>query len=352
MIKILHSADWHLDSPLQGRTTEQAGALRRELLAIPGKIAALCLQEGCDLCLLSGDLFDGNYTGESYRAVYAALESMGVPVFITPGNHDYVNLNSPWKKEVWPENVHIFTRPQIESAAIPSLSCRIYGAGFTGMDCPSLLEGFRADCEETYTIGIFHGDPVQKNAPYNPITSQQVANSGLSYLALGHVHKEGSFCAGNTLCAWPGCPMGRGYDEQGSKGVYIVTLEDGAQCRFVPLDTPRFYDLEASGEEPAQALEALLPPVGSEDYYRITFTGSCEAPDLQALQKAFSRFPNLVLRDHTRRPVDLWGNAGADTFEGLYFAMLKQAVDAGNENALLAAKLSRQILSGEEVVLP
>ena len=73
MIKLLHSGDWHLDSPLQGRTEEQAGALRRELLKIPGKIAALCKAQNCDLVLLSGDLFDGAYTQESYRTVYAAL---------------------------------------------------------------------------------------------------------------------------------------------------------------------------------------------------------------------------------------------------------------------------------------
>ena len=59
MIKILHSGDWHLDSPFQGRTEAQAGALRQELLQIPDKIAALCREENCDLVLLSGDLFDG-----------------------------------------------------------------------------------------------------------------------------------------------------------------------------------------------------------------------------------------------------------------------------------------------------
>ena len=112
MIKLLHSGDWHLDSPLQGRTEEQAAFLRRALLKIPERIAALCKAEGCDLVLLSGDLFDGAYTQESYRTVYAALQQMDVPVLITPGNHDYISPDSPYEKELWPENVHIFRKHQ------------------------------------------------------------------------------------------------------------------------------------------------------------------------------------------------------------------------------------------------
>ena len=64
MIKLLHSGDWHLDSPLQGRTEAQASRLRQELLKIPGQLTELCQQHGCDLVLLSGDLFDGAYTQE------------------------------------------------------------------------------------------------------------------------------------------------------------------------------------------------------------------------------------------------------------------------------------------------
>ena len=114
MIKILHSADWHLDSPLQGFTPEVREHLRRELLAIPGKIAAICKAEKCDVVLLSGDLFDGNYTRESFYSVVNALEEMGTNVFISPGNHDFCSVSSPYLTELWPENVHIFTRPVIQ----------------------------------------------------------------------------------------------------------------------------------------------------------------------------------------------------------------------------------------------
>ena len=100
-MKILHSADWHLCSPLQGRTPEQTQRLRRALLQIPGKIAALCRQEQCDMMLLAGDLFDGACTKESLNAVRTALEEVGIPVFISPGNHDFCAANSLWLTEKW-----------------------------------------------------------------------------------------------------------------------------------------------------------------------------------------------------------------------------------------------------------
>lgn len=351
-MKILHSADLHLDSPFAGLTEAQARRLRQAQLALPGKLAALCKAENCDLVLLAGDLFDGTHTRESLDELRSALEEVAVPVFISPGNHDFCAIDSPYLTEKWPGNVHIFTRPVLESVVLPDLDCRIYGGGYRSMDCDPLLEGFRAEGDEQYHIGILHGDAVRTGSPYCPITAEQVRQSGLDYLALGHIHKTGSFRAGRTLCAWPGCPMGRGFDELDARGALTVTLDGGAEAAFVELDTPRFYELSAAPD----ALDALLPAVGSDHFYRVTLTGEAEAVDLKALSSRFSRFPNLEFRDRTVPPMDLWGRAGEDSLEGVYFRLLKEALDAADEDAketvTLAARISRQILDGQEVTLP
>ena len=341
MMRILHSADWHLDTPQPD--------LRKALLSIPGKIADLAQQEKCDLLLLSGDLFDGPYTQESLDAVRRALKNLAIPVFISPGNHDFCSSASPWLTETWPENVHVFTNSAVTSVAVPNLNCRVYGAGFQSMDSPGLLEGFQADCAEKYALGVFHGAPLKAKSPYNPITQQQVENSALDYLALGHIHQTGSFRAGSTLCAWPGCPMGRGFDETGEKGVLIVTLEETAQAEFIPLGFPQFHDitLDVQGN-PADALHSVLPPIHTSDHYRVTLTGEAEKFDVDTLQSTFSHLPNLQLRDATQPPIDLWVNAGEDNFEGIYFDLLRQQGKSGE----LAAKISRHILNGQEVVLP
>ena len=352
MIKILHTADWHLDAPLQLQNEVLSRQLRQTLLEIPGKIAALCKEQGCDLVLISGDIFDGVHSQNTLRALKAALEEMAVPVFITPGNHDFVTMSSPWMAEAFPENVHIFKNRYLEYVDLPELDCRVYGAAFTAMECPALLEGFRAESDMRYNIGILHGDPAQAGSTYCPITKEQVKLSGLDYLALGHIHKGDQFVAGKTLCAWPGCPMGRGYDEEGEKGVLIATLEDRASVAFIPLDTPRFYDLELAPE----ALADTLPAVGNENIYRITLTGPSEPLDLSRLYTEYARFPNLTFRDRTVPPVDVWSSAGEDTFEGMYFKLLHDAMEAGDEvtqrRIRLAAEISRKLLDGQEVVLP
>lgn len=356
-MKILHSADLHLDAPFTGRTDAQTKLLRQALERVPGQLADLCRQEGCDLVLLSGDLFDGKWTRSTYQALYSALEEMEVPIFISPGNHDFYSSESPYFTEKWPSNVHIFTRPEIESVAIEALNCRIYGAGYRSMDCDGLLDNFHIHDDDGYHIGILHADPTVANSPYCPMTAAQIRKSGLHYLALGHIHKSGQLKAGQTLCAWPGCPMGRGYDETDVKGAYIVTLEDTAQATFVPLDTPRFYDMEISpGIDAHAALNAVLPALADEHFYRITFVGEAPQPDLESLRNAFSQFPHLELRDRTVPEQDIWGSAGTDSLEGMYFRRLKEAMENASEEdreiLTLAARISRQILDGQEVLLP
>ncbi|MGM9660967.1 MAG: exonuclease SbcCD subunit D [Faecousia sp.] len=352
-LKILHSADWHLDSPFAGFSQEQRQLLREEQRRLPGKIADLCRRENCDLMLLAGDIFDGEASRETLDVLKNALERSGVPVLIAPGNHDFCAPGSPWLEESWPKNVYVFTGA-MEAVSLEGLDCRVYGAGYRSMDCEPLLEGFHAEGDEKYCIAVLHGDPTQRESPYNPITAAQVRESGLDYLALGHVHKAGAFHFGNTLCVWPGCPMGRGWDETGDKGVCIVTLMDEAQVQAVSLDTIRFFDLETDvGADAVSALESVLPPQGSRDFYRISLTGSGNV-DLNALYREFPDFPNLELRDQTEPPIDLWANTDSDTLEGVYFQMLRRAMDANPDNARriqLAAEISRKLLSGREVTL-
>ena len=355
-MKILHSADWHLDAPLSGRSDAEAQFLRQELRKVPAKVAECAKRENCQLMLLAGDLFDGAYTKESYRAVYESLEAVKIPVFITPGNHDFCQPSSPYIAESWPENVHIFTKPALEAVYLESLDCTVYGAGYEAMDCGALLEGFKADGAGKWQIGILHGE-VASSSPYCPVSTQQVRLSGLDYLALGHIHKGGSFRSGDALCAWPGCPMGHGYDEAGIKGVLVLTFKEQIDMEFLPLDTPRFFDDTVDvGENAADALVDFLPAVENNDFYRVTLTGYADGIDLAQLEKQFSHLPHLVLRDKTMPEQELWSAVGEDNLVGMYFGLLKDGLDTDSEKLQrclkLAARISKQILDGQEVTLP
>ena len=353
MMRILHSADWHLDAPLHSCTPDQARQIRRELLKLPQRVGKLCRERDCGMILLSGDLFDGPCSRESVDAVRYALEDAAVPVFISPGNHDYIWQKSPYITEKWPGNVHIFRNAAMESVAVEALDCRVYGGAFLGTQSGGLLEGFRAEGAERYAIGVLHGDPGGAQSPYCPVTAMQVQESGLDYLALGHIHAAGSFRAGDTLAAWPGCAMGRGFDETGEKGALVVTLDQQARTEFVPLPGIRFFDLELP---PGQRIEANLPAMGSGDFYRVTLVGQREPPDLEEIRSRFPQFPNLILRDRTRPPVELWANAEEDSLQGTFFRILRDAAQGQDEQTRhtleLAAKIARQILLGQEVELP
>ena len=94
MTKIIHAADFHLDSAFSSCSAEQAVLRRQEQRLALQSFAKLCC--GCDIVLLAGDLFD---SARIYRDTLDALKecfaSIEAKIFISPGNHDFVAAGSP-----------------------------------------------------------------------------------------------------------------------------------------------------------------------------------------------------------------------------------------------------------------
>lgn len=357
MIKLLHAADLHLDSPFSGLSPEQAAQKRAQQRELLQRLSGLCRTRGCKLFLLSGDLFDGAHVyRDTVEALMDALSGCGAEVFISPGNHDCLGTGSPYLTEHWPDNVHIFTKEYIECIAPEELGCRVYGAGFHGMSAPALLEDFSAPQDGLVNLMVIHGDALNPASDYNPISNAQIAASKLDYLALGHIHKGGSVRAGKTLCAWPGCAMGRGFDELGEKGALEVCIDAaGVQTQFLPLGAGKYEILEIeAGSDALAAAEDALPAQALQDVYRIIFKGEAESPDLDAIYAALSpRFSGLQLRDMTVPPVDLWSAASEDTLKGAYLRLLKEKYDAAPEGEraaiVFAARTGLAIMEQREV---
>ena len=183
-LRILHSADWHLDAPFSSLPPQVREHLRQAQRKLPGLVGQLCRERQCDLVLLAGDLFDGTPSRETVEALKREFARWTVPVCIAPGNHDFCGPDSPWLRENWPENVHIFTG-EMDYVDFPALSLRVYGAGYRSMDCPPRLMGFRAEGDTRWCVGVLHGDALNLSSPYCPVTAAQVRESGLDYLALG-----------------------------------------------------------------------------------------------------------------------------------------------------------------------
>lgn len=358
MIKLVHAADFHLDSAFRAMPPAKAGLLRQKQRELVDRLIELVNNEQADLLLLSGDLFDSaEVYPETLLFFKRALSECRARVFIAPGNHDPYTLSSPWQTELWPENVHIFKKNTVESVYLEDLGCQVYGAAFTASQAPSLLEGFRVEDAALTNLMVLHGDATQPNSFYDPVRRQQIEQSGLDYLALGHIHKGSeALRLGKTVYAWPGCPMRRGFDETGEKGVFVVSLgQSGAECSFRPLADYRYEILSVeAGEDPYTSILNSLPAGTANDCYRILLTGEAEPPDCKALYEALQeRFFSLTILDRTTPKLDPWACCDEDSLKGLSMKLLKQDFDAADEEnrqiVLQAARLTLSVLEGREV---
>lgn len=360
MLKILHAADLHLDSPFSGLSPEAAARRRGEQRLLLSDLSSLAQREQVDLVLLSGDLLDaGHVYRETAAALARCLGEMDCPVFIAPGNHDPYTSDSPYATLSWPENVHIFTG-DVEKYVLEEKNCVVYGCAFTSAyKETSPLESFLVtEGRSTVKLMCMHGD-LSPNSPYCPITGHQIAASGLTYLALGHIHRRSGLCrAGSTFYAYPGCPQGRGFDETGEKGALILTVAPGAvEERFVPLCRHRYerVELDVTGKDPLSALAAALPADPMTCACRITLTGEHEGVDLPALHAALApRFESLTILDKTTLPRDIWARREDEDLTGLMLRALyaRCQSEPDNEAYRLAARFAAAALTGGEDPAP
>ena len=358
MIKILHTADLHLDAAFSSLSPRQAAQRRQEQRQMLMNIAELANDEECQIVLLAGDLFDSdNAYPDTTEAMIAAFSSCKAQIFIAPGNHDYLTSGCVYLSANWPENVHIFKENAIRSVELPSLGCRVYGAAFTSMDACGLLDGFCAEDDGLVNLMVLHGDSVNAGSPNNAISKAQIAASGLDYLALGHIHMQsGLLKEGRTHYAWPGCPMGRGFDETGEKGVYIVQADkQSADVRFVPMHGKKYEILSvAAGDDARSAILAALPEDTHNDIYRIILTGEAAEVSVAELHRALDeRFFSVEFKNRTVPKRELWAQAQEDTLRGLFLRELKAKYDAADEEGKAlyaqAARLGLDAMDGREV---
>ena len=335
-IKIIHSADLHLDSPFEGLSAAKAAVRRAEQRLLLQALADLTAQENADLVLLSGDLLDSSTTfQETGEELIRSLGCIPAPVFIAPGNHDFYSSRSPYARLKLPDNVHIFTENAITYLSVPSADARVYGAAFLDRFSLPLLRGFHAERKPgVYNILCLHGEYCNPASSYDPISDEDLAASGMDYAALGHIHEaSGLRKTGATWFSWPGCPEGRGFDETGEKTVNIIELTgDSCVLRTASIASRcyRTLSLDVSSVDPLLAIHTTLPDDTVRDIYRITLTGdTVEPPDLRKLyQNLEEMFFSLQLRDETRLRKSVWDAAGEDTLRGIFLAKLRSRYEA------------------------
>lgn len=360
MIRMMHAADLHLDSPFAALAPEQAAQRRAEQREMLRRLAEECTIKDCELLLLSGDLFDSERVyQETAEMLLDTLRDLRIRVFIAPGNHDPFSPLSPYATLSWPENVHIFRSRTVEAVPLEDPAVIVYGAAFTESRETGLMNGFLANGDERPKVMVLHGVLGEESSVYDPIPELAVSASGLDYLALGHAHRMEIRRVGKTTVGNPGFALGRGFDELGPGHVLYVELDNGS-CRVESIELGgRMYQTVSVevAEDPLASIEAALPPYDTErDIYRIILTGTCQSPDLSALSDSLAhRFYGLELVDRTLPPLDLWRDVEEDSLKGEFLRQLKSCYDApeaSEEDRRLVARavgLGIALMEGREV---
>ncbi len=234
MLRFLHTADIHLDSPLKGLEAhadapveEIRGATRRAF----DNCIELAISEAVDFLLIVGDLYDVDWkdynTGLFFASRMGRLKKAGIAAFIVSGNHDAVNQIT--KTMPLPDNVTLFSSKKPHSIRLDNLSVIVHGQSYATRAVTENLALHYPQHESGYfNIGLLHTSLTGREGheDYAPCTLDDLKSKGYDYWALGHVHKH-EIVADDPWIVFPGNIQGRHIREAGAKGATLVTVEDG-----------------------------------------------------------------------------------------------------------------------------
>ena len=256
-LRFVHAADLHLDSPfkqLRAAAPDQiASALYGATFQAYENIVELCIREKVDALLVAGDIYDG--ADRSLRAQRKFVDGLdrlhaeGIRSFVCHGNHDPLD---GWEAQLaYPAGCHRFG-PEFE--AVPVFEEAPERAVVHGISYPhrDVSENLVAELErvdrEPISIGLLHTNVGNNPAHdlYAPCSMDDLRRSGIDYWALGHIHTRQVLNERNPAVAYPGNPQGRHFNETGSRGVYLVEVDEGSDVRlqFHAVDSVRWERIE------------------------------------------------------------------------------------------------------------
>lgn len=349
-VSFIHCADIHLDAPFSAMGKENLSSERRkDLRKVFGKIINLVLENDADFLLISGDLYEHEYTARStitwINEQFVRLGSR--PVIIVPGNHDPYVRNSWYRSYRWNDNVHILTTENPEYLD-ENLNVYFYGIGFDTfhqevipVQKPPVLQPDRIN------ICLFHGTINMQftESPYNPVDLDYLAGLGFDYYALGHFHtRNDAFFEKGILN--PGSPEPFGFDETGEHGVCMVeiTRNGGLKRRysFIKTQERTYYEININvdGIDSQDRLierisEVLRAYDGSKNIFRINLTGRLSPDfhvDVNYLVQHFGDICfSVQINDSTKPLYNLDELAGERTLAGVFTRKMKERIGTANE---------------------
>lgn len=355
MVKIIHSGDFHFDSPYIG-FSDEAGKIRNgEQLAVFRKIIEYTKNENADILLLAGDIFENEYvsykTVEFLKSCFAEIPD--TYVFISPGNHDCISGNEIYSNIDLGENVVVFS-PEIDFVEISALNSRVYGYGlFTRTDQVNLQENMPSLDKNFINIFLVHA-ALPPYTDISPITKEEISESGFDFIASGHVHVfEGVKKYGETYAVFPGMPEGRYFKvtECGEKGFLKILIDKNKfETEFIKsnIRTLEKCEINVSDCVLNSDIVAKLEGFDKKNLYNFILTGETSDNvyfDTSSLEKLLNEsFFHVKITDNTKKSE----KTSLSPVEQMFYDAIKKS-GKGDEIIERAFKIGLSAIRGEEI---
>jgi DNA repair exonuclease SbcCD nuclease subunit len=376
MPRLLHLADVHLGArhPDLGAA---ASRLRERQAAAFRRAVDAGIEARVDVALVCGDLFDSN--AQPRRVVEAAalelrrLTERSIRVVLMPGIHDSWEGGSIYRvfdlrlMAGLSEGSDLLTvlTPQRPEVVFRDLDLLVHGrVATTRRVTRSPLADFTvlADDRTRWRVAMVHGTLVGASDDGQDevrFTTEEIAASGVDYLAIGHGHGWQTGRAGGTTWTTPGAiePL-RPQDETAGR-VAIVELADrsgrkSVEVREAVVGRTRFSSvtLDAADIAGPGALVARLRALADPDVVLdVVVRGTAERwldVDPTALSVDLDdAFLTVRFRDESRGAPPGATDAAAGTFERIFHDALLEHVSgaetAGDEDAARDARAAYQL---------
>lgn len=216
-LKIIHTADLHLDSRLETNLdSNKAKKRRRELILSFENIVGYARREKVRLFIIAGDMFDHKkVTPDTVKTVASIIsDASEIDFLILLGNHDE---NNPFATlSELPSNLKIFSDVweyhNYDNVTVAGIQISDFNK--------NVIYSSLSLSPERYNIAVLHGD-IQSE-----ISLSSLKGKNIDYLALGHIHEHSEGLLDERgRYAYCGCPESRGFDEGGIKGFYLLNTE-------------------------------------------------------------------------------------------------------------------------------
>jgi DNA repair protein SbcD/Mre11 len=288
-MKILLVSDVHLDAPFAWAKPDVARRRRQALRDALARAIQLAIEERVDVVFCGGDLFEHDRvspdTGQFLRAQFERVHP--VPIYIAPGNHDWLGPESLYRRVRWSPNVHLFEERRLTPVTLDD-GLILWGAAHVApAGAPNFLEGFKVD-RSAVNVALFHGSDLGLLAregeckhPHAPFRAADISDAGLNFAFLGHYHTPQDA----DHFSYPGNPEPLTFGELGDRGVVIADIHDdgGVTTTRHAVAVSQVHDLRidvtgaASRQQIRSRIEEALNELGG--YARVTLTGEV-APDV------------------------------------------------------------------------